>query len=853
MAHGKWLAGAVVHILDKGVLEMMGRRKFLRRSAQTLLSLGVGPYLPHDLRAADKGPSAESGDFPAMLPGTTPLTMQDDLAMQMVDGIKKYLLNRTGEAAKERTQFWNRDYRSVEAYNRSVSQNRDHLRHIIGAVDPRVESSAPELIGTTSAPAMISVGQGYRVYAVRWAVFGPAIADCAGLSAEGLLLQPERDPVARIVAIPDADWTPEMLVGLSPGVPEAGQFARRLAESGCQVIVPMIIDRDDEFSGIPGISFTNEPHREWIYRMAFEVGRHIIGYEVQKVLAVIDWFASENQHQPAPIGVMGYGEGGLLALHSAALDSRIDATVVSGYFQAREGLWQEPIYRDVWGLVREFGDADVASLIAPRSLLVEASRGPEVDGPPPVTSVHQEAACPNGKLTSPPLKSVHDEVARARPFFVGLKAEDKLRLLVSDKGVGPAGSDGTLRAFFHELGVKTTLRPSGLEPVDRRRNFDPKVRLHGQFNQLVSYTQALIRKSPDRRKEFWAKANLAWPDEQEKVTKEFYEPSSGSDSSQWFASPSRWRGVTKSYRDYIWEEVIGRLPPPSLPQNPRTRIIYDEPEFIGYEVMLDVWPDVFAYGILLVPRGMKTGERRPVVVCQHGLEGRAQDAADPNIDSYYYHHFAASLAREGFITYAPQNPYIGQDGFRIIQRMGHPLKLALFSFVIGQHEQTLNWLAGLPFVDPDRIGFYGLSYGGKTAVRVPPFVDGYALSICAGDFNEWVWKTTSVESHYSYMLLSEYDMYEFNFANIVNYAELANLIAPRPFMVERGHYDPVAPDGKVAQEYALVRWFYAYMGIPDRSTIEFYDGPHTIHGVGTFEFLHKHLRWPHQKQFTSRL
>jgi hypothetical protein len=32
-------------------------------------------------------------------------------------------------------------------------------------------------------------------------------------------------------------------------------------------------------------------------------------------------------------------------------------------------------------------------------------------------------------------------------------------------------------------------------------------------------------------------------------------------------------------------------------------------------------------------------------------------------------------------------------------------------------------------------------------------------------------------------------MYEFNFANVVNYGELAHLMAPRPFMVERGHED----------------------------------------------------------------
>ena len=188
------------------------------------------------------------------------------------------------------------------------------------------------------------------------------VADFDGLEGEGLLLQPEGKPVARVVAIPDADWTPEMLAGLAAGIPPEAQFARRLVENGCQVMIPVLINREDTFSGIPGISMTNEPHREWIYRMAYEVGRHIIGFEVQKVLAAVDWFASENGASPLPIGVMGYGEGGLLALYSGAIDSRIDATVVSGYFQQREELWKEPIYRDVWGLVREFGDAELASL-----------------------------------------------------------------------------------------------------------------------------------------------------------------------------------------------------------------------------------------------------------------------------------------------------------------------------------------------------------------------------------------------------------------------------------------------------------------------------------------------------------
>ena len=46
--------------------------------------------------------------------------------------------------------------------------------------------------------------------------------------------------------------------------------------------------------------------------------------------------------------------------------------------------------------------------------------------------------------------------------------------------------------------------------------------------------------------------------------------------------------------------------------------------------MLDVYPDVFASGVLLVPKDMKPGERRPVVVCQHGLEGGPRTVVDPD-------------------------------------------------------------------------------------------------------------------------------------------------------------------------------------------------------------------------------
>jgi len=123
---------------------------------------------------------------------------------------------------------------------------------------------------------------------------------------------------------------------------------------------------------------------------------------------------------------------------------------------------------------------------------------------------------------------------------------------------------------------------------------------------------------------------------------------------------------------------ISKCPLPDVPTNPRTRLIIDEPLWKGYEVLLDVWEDVFVYGILLLPNDLQLGEQLPAVVCQHGLGGRSQDTADPRIESVY-HAYAAQLADREFVVYAPQNPYISQDAFRVIQTKGKSGKMvALF-------------------------------------------------------------------------------------------------------------------------------------------------------------------------------
>jgi len=515
----------------------------------------------------------------------------------------------------------------------------------------------------------------------------------------------------------------------------------------------------------------------------------------------------------AKIGVIGWGEGGLIALYAAALDKRIDAACVSGYFDSRVNIWQEPIDRNVFGLLEEFGDAELASMMAPRSLTIEAATGPEL-------TIPGQGGAP-ARLVTPKPDDVRKEVHRARKLVAQLKPPPRIELVVSGDGTGPYGTDRALQVLLASLSPGAELATAGAPPQHMRKNFDPGARLRRQVHEIDRHNQWLLRESPYVRKDFFKKLDTSSLEKYEKST-------------EW-------------YRDFFRREIVGHFDYEPLSPNVRSRKAYDTPKWTGYEVVMDVFPDVIAYGIVLLPKDVEEGEKRPVVVCQHGLEGRPRDVVQG--DSRAYHDFAARLAERGFITFAPQNLYIFGDRFRTLQRKANPIKKTLFSMIVPQHQQIVDWLKTLPYVDPNRIAFYGLSYGGKTAMRVPPLVADYCLSICSADFNEWVWKNASTRSRYSYVWTGEYEIFEFDLGSTFNYAEMAALIAPRPFMVERGHFDGVAPDETVAYEFAKVRHLYAArLKLADRCEIEFFDGGHEIHSQGAFDFLHRHMKWPKQAE-----
>lgn len=720
------------------------------------------------------------------LSGTQPLTMDRDIASEMIDGIDRFLLRQIEEAESKRGRYWKRDTSSWDAFEKSVEPNRERLKFMLGVRDERVSPITMQPVATLTDDGVIAESEQFQVIKVRWSVLD-------GVNGEGLLIEPKQQPLANVIVIPDVSETPEIVIFGKGDQPSYG--IETLAAQPCRILVPAVTPRTIEQRGRAELT-----RREFLQRSSFELGRHLIGFEIQKVLAAVDWMHADSKELPIILG--GLGEGAMLSFFAGAVDHRINAVCMKGFFGDRKRIWQEPVERNVFGLLLEFGDAEIATLIAPRQLVVSTHNFEP-------TTVSTRSGAPF-QLRSQTPQAVSAEFSRIHTLT------HTLNWNYLKRGDARTALFEMLQESFEELSAKRLRYPVISMSVPEELETLSKQRADRQFNEIRQFNERLLAESPYIREEFFQELNTssleAFDESQEK------------------------------YRRIFKEEIIGYYDQPKLPVNPRTRQYKETDDWTAYEVMLDVFPDVFAYGVLLVPKDLRAQEQRPVVVCQHGLEGRPFETFEGNHRAY--HDFAAKLCEKGYVVLAPQNPYIFRDRFRTLQRKSYPMGKTLFSIIVSQHEVITDWLASLSFVDEQRIAFYGLSYGGKTAMRVPALVDRYCLSICSADFNDWIWKNASTRAKYSYVWTGEYEIFEFNLGMTFNYSDMAMLIAPRPFMVERGHFDGVAPDDRVAAEFAKVRHLYqAKLGIGDRCEIEWFAGPHTINGKGTFEFLERHLKW----------
>ena len=158
-------------------------------------------------------------------------------------------------------------------------------------------------------------------------------------------------------------------------------------------------------------------------------------------------------------------------------------------------------------------------------------------------------------------------------------------------------------------------------PADRRSAFRPDERHNRAVQQLENHVQMLVRESEDVRERSFLY----------KVMPELAERRWSTERRHPIHSVEKFAEGTRAFREQFYTEAMGRFDEPLLPPNARTRQVLDTEKWTAYDVVLDVFPDVFAWGVLVVPKDLRPGERRPVVVCQHGRNGLPRDTIDARL------------------------------------------------------------------------------------------------------------------------------------------------------------------------------------------------------------------------------
>src|SRR5262249_28841291 len=135
------------------------------------------------------------------------------------------------------------------------------------------------------------------------------------------------------------------------------------------------------------------------------------------------------------------------------------------------------------------------------------------------------------------------------------------------------------------------------------------------------------------------------------------------------------------------------------------RSAFVEPELIHY-----AGPDgqqVPAY--LFVPKNLDRSRKHPAIVWVH------RDCVNQNFDGWYvqrnyavYYSFHQYLLQQGYVVIAPD--YRGSIGYGSAWREGVYMDVGGKDF--RDAAMSAAYLKSLPYVDADRIGIWGLSYGG---------------------------------------------------------------------------------------------------------------------------------------------
>jgi len=343
------------------------------------------------------GISAQENNERANIVEEMPEDLKEQRTIAYKDQLETYLQEWIIEGYSERAEnAWDRDYSSIDAFQRSVEPNRERWRKILNP--PEFRKTGP----------LRKEPHGYLTdINAEWVELplGP-------ITAQAILVIPEHaskeNPVPLVIAQHGIGSYPETTFSLNSDAYHA--YARELLKAGFAVLAPM--------------NLRSIEYRNYIERLCRLIDTTLPGIELVRMQHLLDVILEDPRVDPDRVGMWGVSLGGMATMFWMPLEPRIKVGVVSAWFNHRRNKMALPDDRYVSfmvvneehaffrGWLTEFTDHDAVSLICPRPLLIHHGK--------------------NDRIAHWP--QVMEEFEMAKTHYEKLNIEDRIEIEIFDGG-----------------------------------------------------------------------------------------------------------------------------------------------------------------------------------------------------------------------------------------------------------------------------------------------------------------------------------------------------------------------------------------------------------------------------------
>ena len=256
----------------------------------------------------------------------------------------------------------------------------------------------------------------------------------------------------------------------------------------------------------------------------------------------------------------------------------------------------------------------------------------------------------------------------------------------------------------------------------------------------------------------------------------------------------------------------------SIDLNPKEILSEDKGEYLLKEIEFNSTKDRRISVILTIPK--KTKGPWPAVVSIHGHGGKNLSVYDK---TSIYKGFAAELAAGNYVTIAAivsQHEIYEKDRMLMGERLWDLMR-------------CVDYLESLTVVDKNRIGCAGLSLGGEMAMWLGAMDVRIQATVSSG----FLTKMDQMEQNHCMC-------WKFpGLRELVDYADIYSLIAPRPLQCQNGLKEPLndftVPLARVAlQEIEVIYTDYKQ---PENVSLVAHEGAHEIDLPSLLSFFDKYL------------